>query len=289
MSKKVGLNQDYMKKQLKYLIVGALMVMLMLSSVGCGNRKHEKGKPGKLEKLNDKVLQSALEQQSKIPFEFMTVRIGVDLKSTARDASFSCYLKLNVDKEFGGSVKVGPVVLASYLINTDSVMFVNKRDDCYFRESIDYVSSLFGTEIEFDFFQELLTGRPIGYDADIKYKQIDAEDHYILSTHKERVFKKLENDRLDPKDDLMLIQYHFNAASLKADQVNVQVPSDTAEIEIRYIEEKITDNVKLPEETTILITSPRDTLFMRLNYGVIKLNEPKVININIPDSYSECR
>lgn len=275
-------------KTLLFLFTATLVTLLI--GFSCGNRRNEiKEKPEKLKKKNEKELKSLLTKQAAIPYEFMSTRISVDLKSTAQNASFSCYVKLDIDDTFGGSIKLGPIVFATYMVTTDSVTFVNKREDCYFNESIAYISTLFGTEIQFDFFQSLLLGKPIGYHEEVKYNQIPADDHYILSTHKERVYKKLENDRFDLKEDVMLIQYHISPASLAVNQINVQVPTDTTEIEIRYLESKTVQEQTLPEETTILITNPKDTLFLRLNYGSIKLNEPKKISINIPDSYRECR
>jgi len=75
----------------------------------------------------------------------------------------------------------------------------------------------------------------------------------------------------------------------RLEKIFVQIPSDTTEITVNYVERKIENEFDVPEETTIQILNPKDTISIRLNYGIIKLNEPKKISVKIPDSYSECK
>ncbi len=279
-----------MKKTIATYLFLIFISSLFVSVSSCGNRRKEQNNTVKLKKKNDKELKTALFEQDHIPFDFFTVRIGVDFESKVnRNASFSCYVKLNVDSTFGGTIKAGPVIIATYKITQDSIFFVNKHDKCYFAENLTYVSSLFGTTIEYDFFQDLILGLPVGLDDDIKYQQIDSKDSYILSSHKKKDYRKLENDRLNVDEDDMLIRYEMIGEDTRLEKIFVQIPSDTTEITVNYVERKIENEFDVPEETTIQILNPKDTISIRLNYGIIKLNEPKKISVKIPDSYSECK
>ncbi|MFT5823948.1 MAG: hypothetical protein ACI8ZM_005214 [Crocinitomix sp.] len=277
-----------MNKYSKHIIIPLFTLFMVVFLASCGNRQHT-DKREKLPNKSTKELEKALFTQDSIPFHFFAVRIGVALKSTQRNASFSCYVKLNVDTAFGGSIKLGPIVGAAYMITTDSIFFVNKTEKCYFAESLDYVSTLFGTAIEFDFFQDLILGLPVGLEEGTNYQQIKADDHYILSSHKERLYKRLENDRLNLEDDIMLIQYHMDSASLNVFQTNIEVPSDTTSIQIDYLETKMEEGFRVPEATNIYITNAKDTLEIQLNYASVKINNPSKIKIKIPSSYVECK
>jgi hypothetical protein len=269
-------------KHILKLVAGILIISVIVS---CANRQHESRN---MKRKNEKELVEALFEQAKIPFDFFSVRIGVDFSSVNQKASFSLYTRLNVDTAFGGTIKVANFVGATYLVSTDSIVFVNKREDCYFNEKLTYLSSLFGTDVEFGFFQDLLLGLPIGLDESIKYQQIPSKDDYILSSHKKKTFRKLENDRLDIEEDVMLIQYHMSNESLNVKRVNIQVPSDSVDIEINYLETKIEEGFQVPESTTIQIVHPKDSIFISLNYAPVKINDRKPIEINIPDSYNAC-
>ena len=275
------------KKLTHYITLGLLSLMLSVFVSSCGNSRHT-NQVTKLKKKNDKELEAALLEQNKIDFDFLSVRIGVDLKSKKQNNSFSCYVKLKIDSAFSGSIKKGPAVFATYLITQDSITFVDKWNDCYFAESLSYVSTLFGTTVEFDFFQDLLLGLPIGFDGETKYQQINNDGHYILSSHKERDYRKLENDRLNLEEDLVLIQYHLDPENLEVSKIEMNIPLDTTSITVNYLERKLEEGRRLPEATSIEIVNPRDSVFIQLNYAPITLNEPKRISIKIPSSYVEC-
>lgn len=275
------------KNTTRYNLIGLFTLFIAVFIVSCGNRQHV-DKNAKLENKSTKALERALFEQDSILFDFFSVRIGVDLKSTQRNASFSCYVKLKVDSAFGGSIKAGPIVIASYMVTTDSLFFANKNEKCYYKESLQYLSVIFGTEIEFDFFQDLILGLPIGLEEGTNYQQIKVSDHYILSSHRERLYKRLDKDRLNLEEDVMLIQYHLDSADLRIFQINIEVPSDTTSIQIDYLTTKMEDGFRVPEATRIYITNPKDTLEIDLNYAPVKINDPSEIKIKIPDSYIEC-
>lgn len=265
------------------IIIGFGFTLFVFS---CANRQHEV-REEKAKKKSEKELVEALFEQAKIPFDFFSVRIGVDFAGQKQKASFSMFTRLNVDTAFGGTIKVANFVGATYLVSTDSIVFVNKRENCFFNEKLTYLSSLFGTDVEFSFLQDLILGLPIGLDEEIKYQQIPSKDEYIISSHKKKTFRKLENDRLDIEEDIMLIQYHFDN-DLLVNKINIQVPSDSVYIEINYVERKLEEGFLVPEVTTINVVHPTDSIFISLNYAPVKINDRKPIEINIPDSYNAC-
>lgn len=257
----------------------------MVSS--CGNSR-ETVNPERLEHKSDRELENALFEQNKIPFEHFAVRIGVDIKSKDQNASLSCYLKVHVDTAIGGTAKA-LVIVATFKVTNDSIILVKKLDKCYFAETLGYVSTLFGTTLEFDFLQSLILGLPVGLEEGTKYEQIRDrdQDHYILSSHKRRDFIKLEQNKLNAEEEEMFIQYHMRN-NLELFQIDVQIPSDTTAITVNYNERKLEEGFSVPEETKIVISHPKDTITILLNYGTVKLNEPSAVEINIPDSYLEC-
>jgi len=254
----------------------------------CGNGR-ESTNVERLEHKSERELENALFEQSIIPFDFLAVRIGVEIESSKQNASFSCYVKLDVDSLIGGTIKAAVLVYGTFKVSHDSIIFVKKLDKCYFAETLDYISTLFGTSLEFDFFQGMLLGLPVGLEEGTKYDQIKEkdQDHYILSSHKKRDYVKLEQNKLDPNDQEMFIQYHLHP-DLELFEIDVEIPSDTTSIQINFSERKLEEGFKVPEETTIQIQNPRDKVIIKLNYGTVKLNEESEININIPDSYIEC-
>ena len=120
-------------------------------------------------RLNEKESVELLFQKSKIPFYCFYSKIGVDYAGSNRTNSFKATVKMRTDSAFAGTLSIGPVIGASYLVTRDSIFFTDKMKNCYFKENINYLIGIFGTDIEFHFFQSLVLGLPIGLDPDVKY------------------------------------------------------------------------------------------------------------------------
>ena len=274
-----------MKIRLGHILLIAVFSTALIYS--CGNSKELQRAEKCKKNINEKDLTDILFSKDTIPFEHFYTKIGVDFDSKNENRSFNATVKMRVDSAFSGTIKL-LVVAATYLVTMDSVIFVNKLQDCYFREHLDYVSSLFGTDIEYAFFQNLILGLPLGLDPEIKYKQIHDKYNYILSSHKKKKFRRLDHDRLKDDEDDIFIQYYLDCDSLNLERVEIQVPVDTVQISVEYKTRKIVNNWLAPDHTILNIVHPRDSIQIRLNYGTIHLNERKEVDISIPDSYHEC-
>ena len=275
-------------KSSHFVIVG-FMLLFTFGLFSCGNRQHENNGE-KLEKISDKDLMDSLIQLTDAPFEHFYSRISVDLVNSQESTSFKTSLKMRVDSAFSGTVSLAGIIGATYLVSQDSAMYTDKLKKCYRAEDLSYLSGIFGTEIDYLFFQGLILGQPIGVDPKVNYKQISDDHHYILSSHKIKDFKRYDDKPEKADEDEILIKYFINPRSFDLDKMFISVPADTVDIRINYIERKIEEgfDFSFPEETEILIYTPRDTTEINLNYGSIKLNTPREVDITIPDSYNEC-
>lgn len=236
-------------------------------------------------RLNDKEAQEQLFAKDTVPFYCFYSKIGIDYLDKNRGNSFNATTKMRVDSAFSGTMSVGPIIGATYMVTTDSLFFTDKMNDCYFRESIAYLTQIFGTEIQYDFFQALVLGLPIGLDPDIKYNIKHTRDYYILSSFKKKDLRKIDEDEAGD----IFVQYYLNTESLHLDKVAIQVPSDFVTIDIDYMNRINHENFYLPEKTKIKIVQPTDSIFIDLDYKSVKLNDCKEIGINIPESYVKCK
>jgi hypothetical protein len=238
-----------------------------------------------VKRLNDKEALDLLFSKEIIPFTCFYAKIGIELVDSSRNASFNATTKMRVDSAFSGTMSVGPIIGATYLVTTDSIFFTDKMNNCYFREHISYLTTMFGTEIQYDFFQALVLGLPLGLDEEIKYNIKQTREYYILSSYKKRDLRRIGDD----KEGDIFIQYYLNTETHHLDRIAIQVPSDTVTIDIDYQNRIAYDNFYLPEKTKIKIVQPSDSIFIDLDYKNVKLNECKDIGINIPESYVKCK
>jgi len=256
--------------------------------------KNKKNLPKQITKrISEKELSEALFNLQKINYNDFYSKISINYRDIKKDQTFSSTVKMKIDSAFSGTFKKGPIILGTYLVNKDSVKSTNKLDKCYFTENLSYISSILGVELEYDFFQSILIGKPIEIDQDKKYKQIKDKNKqfYILSSHSKHKFQKIEKDKLNTenkRNNNIYMQYFFSPDDLSLAKMHIEIPADTVTIYVNYLEQTIIDSNMVPKLTTIAITNPRDSIVMQLDYTKTKINVPKTIQFSVPSSYEDC-
>jgi len=250
--------------------------------------------PGMVTKrISEKKLVAELFKNSSIYYDFFYTKINVDFKDSKKSQSFKASVKMKIDSAFSGTISKGPYIAATYLINKDSIKGTNKQIKCYFTEDLNYISSLIGVELEYTEFQNLILGKPLYIDEDVHYKQIKdkLKHYYILSSHKKRKFKRIDNEKLNldkDKNNDIFIKYYFSPDSLDLVKMNIEIPGDTVTIDVNYKATQLIDNHVVPELTTIKIIHPKDSIFLELDYSKVKINQPKTIKFSVPSTYVDC-
>lgn len=275
-----------LKKSIAYI---SLFVLTLVYS--CGNNKGVTKQVTK--KINDKELREKLFELQKTDYDFFYTKMNVNYKNSKKEQSFKMSVKMKVDSAFSGTISYANFIVATYLVDKDSLKSTNKQEKCFFTEDLSYISSMIGVELEYDFFQDLLLGKPIKIDEKTKFKQIKdkQKQYYILSSHSKHKFKKIEADKINldhQKNDNIYMQYYFTPDSLNLVKMHVEIPSDSVSININYVESKLVDGVKVPELTTMTIVHPKDSIVVQLNYSKVRLNQRKTIKFSVPSSYENC-
>ncbi|MBN4072413.1 DUF4292 domain-containing protein [Crocinitomix catalasitica] len=278
-----------MKNKLFYIL---LIAIFGASIYACGSTKDgtKKEKPSKCKKISTEDLQARLFAMDTIPFDRFFTNIGVDFKTKKRSQWFATTVKMRKDSAFSGTVKYVAYIAGTYVITQDSLIFVNKGEKCYFAETLGYISSLLGTEVTYDFFQSLLLGLPIGLDPAIEYVQItdkNEKEHYILSSHKKKIFNQVDRGDLAENDEI-LIQYYLKCKDFELEKIRIQIPADTVDMTIHYKDKKMEGGYLVPNITHITIVHPRDSVRIDINSGAVRINQPKKIFVKIPEHYIEC-
>lgn len=272
-------------------LITILGILILILSTSCANNIGLQKQVTK--KISDKALRENLFNLRATNFDFFYTKINVDYKNKEKSQSFKASVKMRVDSAFSGTLSMGPIIGGTYLIDQDSIKSTDKIKKCYFTEDLSFLSSMIGVELKYDFFQDLLLGKPINLDTKIKYKQIKDKDkqYYILSSHSKHKFQKIEKDKINldnNKNNDIFMQYYFSPDSLNLIKMNIEIPGDSVSIAINYLEFKLINGYKVPELTTMSITHPKDTIIVQLDYSKTKINQPKTIKFSVPQSYEDC-
>ena len=137
--------------------------------------------------------------------------------------------------------------------------------------------------------EALVLGQPIGENLIDEFYPLKDEQYYVLSSHDKKAIDRLENLNLnDDEMEMLFIRYKLNCTDLTLAQILIDSPKDAVRIKIDFTSRQTVENIDFPEKTNIRIDTPLDSIFINLDYGDPSFNDPKKVQLNIPDSYSAC-
>ena len=265
------------KFTLSYLIL--LTALLVISC-----KTHVPIELEKLPKMKDAELEAALREISDFHFSTFYSKIAMDYKDSARKVSFKTSLRMVRDSALNGTITYASIPIVTSLITPDSVFISNKREKCYIEESMAYFKQSFGVSFTYINLEELLLGKPVGYDADNKYHRTRDHYKYILTTHKEKDIRKLE--RRGEKELILSYWISNDLETLRG--MRIESLEDTALIEIDYLERQWIDSLSVPSKAKIRIYTPKQEIVIDMDYNKARLNEEETIHYVVPDKYEKC-
>jgi len=235
-------------------------------------------------------LVNLLKSKSETNYTFYYSKISCQVKDSKKSQSFKTTLKMRPDSALSGVLKVAGIVGAAYLTDQDTVAFTNKLTKCYSKNTYKSFSDRFGIDLNYQLLQDMILGKPFGLNDSTELYPHKNEQYYVLASHDKKMMKKLlENNLSDEEASEIFIRYKLDCGTLALAQIEINAPSMLTHIIIDYVERQEVEGSDFPKETKIKILNPMDSTFINLDYGTPKLNDPKSIKINIPDSYSECK
>jgi hypothetical protein len=90
-----------------------------------------------------------------------------------------------------------------------------------------------------------------------------------------------------PKEDIV-INYILSKDAKELSKTTITSPSDSTEIVVDYNSRNLVKNINVPYEVVIKITTPRNVMYIKLEYEKVEVDEPQELLIIIPEKYEKC-
>jgi len=238
----------------------------------------------RLHKRKEKELEAVLDSLSLVKPKTFYSKLSVDFKDTNTNISFKTSLKIVTDSAVNAIITYAKIPIVTAMIKTDSIIVVNKRDKCYQKENLNYIKDQFGIDFTYQNVEELFLGRPLDYNVDQKYFVDHDPFNYSISSHKKRERKRLDRK---PKEDIV-INYILTNDAKELKRTKITSPSDSTEIIVDYKSRQKVKELNIPYEVFITIKTPRNSMYIKLNYEKQEIDEPQELLIVIPEKYEKC-
>ncbi|MBD3639277.1 MAG: DUF4292 domain-containing protein [Crocinitomicaceae bacterium] len=271
----------------RFLLYGVIIVGLMGIQASC--KTSRVGGTDDCPKRQLEELTPILRHQMQKELSFVYAKVKVDVKDSDRSNSFNASVKMKPDSAFAGTVKVAGIIGAAYLVDQDTFAYKHKINNCFKKESFATLTKTFGTEVNYSFVQQLILGQAIGIENLETLYPLKNKHFYVIGSHNDKAFQRLEGYNLsDEEQNDIFIKYILDCKELKLVRIEINVPKDSVVIGIDFTKRQTVEGFDFPEETNIKIVTPEDSSFIDIEYTRISLNDPRRIELSIPDSYSEC-
>jgi hypothetical protein len=133
--------------------------------------------------------------------------------------------------------------------------------------------------------EDVLIGRPFGFDPKREYYQLDGGSAYVLSTHSKKDLKRIEKDG----EEAIMIRYFLNKERNELKQVIVESTKEQATIVIDYMEWEAINELRVPVGFIMNIKmAKKKPIKIEMTYSKTRLNEQEEIYFVIPEDYENC-
>ncbi|HMQ42811.1 MAG: DUF4292 domain-containing protein [Confluentibacter sp.] len=253
-------------KKFKYLVL-SLMVLLVFQ---CKSSRTLGGGEANF-KLSTKQL---LKETAKKAPNFKTLQSKLKITYAQGDNQQAYTVNFRVQKDEVLWLSASFSVVKA-LITPEKVSFYNKLDNTYFEGDYTYLSSILGTELDFEKVQNLLLGNPIFNLNASDYEASVNQEAYILQPKEQRALFEIF---------FLLDPVHFKLKSQQLSQ-----PKEFRHLQIDYAAYQEVEKQTLPERIKIIAVEGNKETNIDLEFKNVTLNEDVSFPYKIPSGFKEIK
>lgn len=258
-------------------------ILLMSTLVACGSKRNaDLESVEKLPKVKDEVLINRLDSLSKQRPDHFYTRLSSKYSDSKTNVSFKTSIRMRADSAFHALITFARIPIYNVMVTPDTLTMVDKRNNCYIKENMNYLKTTFGVDFKHKNIEELILGMPIAWDKNIEYQQIKDPYNYVVSSISKRKIRRQDSD------DEVIIRYFLSEDTKSLKKLIIDSPKDSTSIIVNYFGREMVDGYSLPLEGDITVETPKDKLFINFEYNKISVNDPRVLYLSIPNKYEKC-
>lgn len=263
-----------------------LLICYIASLCSCSGRK----KTVDGEKLKNHSPKYLIDSLSKTEFDYTWLRTkgNAVVNYLGEKNTVKVNFRIHKDSAIWTSISKSTIPLLNSLLSEDSVKFLKKiGTKKYYIGDYQEINNLLNLDFNYILLQDFVSGTPIMFDYEGKYKSKIEQGLYVLSSDKSKKIEKLLKKGKSNRKHTILYQCWIEPSNFKCSKVEINFLSDSSRLEVNYSDWFDVNGHDFPEKTSIYFTTPYDTLSLEMNYSNnIKMDEPQKMLFKINDNYS---
>ena len=257
--------------------------LLSTTLLACGSNKNALLEDfEKLEKIKDDILISRLDSLSNQRPDHFYTKLSSKYSDSKYNVSFKTSIRMRADSALHALITFARIPIYNVMVTPDTLTMVDKRNNCYMLEGMEYLKETFGVDFKHKNIEELILGMPIAWDKEMEYQQIKDPYNYVVSSTSKRRIRRQEND------NELIIRYYLSDDTRSLKKLIIDSPKDTTTITVNYYDREMVNGYSIPLSGDINVDTPNDKLFINFDYNKSSVNDPRVLYLAIPNKYEKC-
>lgn len=255
---------------------------MILSS--CSMWRDHEGDVDVLRKSDEEIKQ-ALDSLSSVSFDSFFTRISMKYKDSAQNVSFKTTVRIVNDSAVNARMTFAGIPIINALVTPDSLIMTDKRNKCVVREELSFFRKSFGVDFSYENVEELISGKPVGYDPNHTYYRVNDPKAFVFCSHKKREIRR--NERKDQRE--IITYYTLTEDLTNLASMQMISPEDTAMIDIQFSRRQEIEGYMIPEDVDVIIYTPKQEISMQMQYKKPHIGRDEEIFFVIPEDYEKCK
>lgn len=276
--------KSFMNRLLRLIFLVFLPGVLLLVS-SCKSTRSTLKQPLKeydYDYLYSKMLENHFE------FEYVNAKFAISYQEDKDKTDLKGQLRIKNDSVIW--ITFSPALgieAARILMTDDSVMFINRMNNKYFKGAYCLLDSLLNTTIEYSILQSMLIGNDLTqYDVNKYRASIDGGLYRITIQERRKIKKYLKSNETDTKvlvQNIWLDPDNFRIRKIDLKELN---GSDDKKLEVTYDEYMDVGDQHFPAKIQIKISSKK-SIVIDVRFTKVVLNEPLRFPFKIPKKFEK--
>jgi hypothetical protein len=263
-----------------------LLICSIASLYSCSGRK----KTIDGEKLKNHSSKHLIDSISKTEFDYTWLRTkGSAIVNFQGDKNtVKVNFRIRKDSAIWTSISKSSIPLLSALLSEDSLKFLKKiGGKQYYLGGYKEINNLLNLDLNYLLLQDFVSGAPIMFDYEGKYKSKIKNGMYLLSSDKSKKIEKLLKKGKGNRKHTLFYRCWIEPSNFKCSKVEINFLSDSSRLEVNYSDWIDAKGQDFPGKSSIYFTTPYDTLSLEMKYSKkVKVNEPQKMLFKVNDNYS---
>lgn len=225
-------------------------------------------------------------KSNEFKFEKLNAKLNVEAIIDSTSNTFTISLRIRKDSIIWMSISKLGIEGARVFITKDSVKFINKLNNTYFKGDFTYISKLLNTPLDFEILQSLLVGNSVTfYNEDEKLKPGIDNCQYLLGTIRKNKLRKVMEKGKELKESAQTI--YMTPETFKISRILFYEFNPERVFDAHFSSYEMIDSTQLFPLKMNYSVKTQKNINIDITYVKPRLNEEQSFPFKIPENYEQ--